>query len=169
MAKLLLLLSLSFLALSAASSPVLPSQALRQTSLSFLDLLDGFVHGAQNSTTNLCLTSFDYIRSAWGNFEISIENLKDLSNITPAISYMRFWADAVRDNVTNCKYAILVRLWIGVLDPANLAEYVIKYFTARPLYDQLLQDINNNFANGNWYGLGENVGQVFSQLTNFAY
>jgi hypothetical protein len=169
MPKFLLLLSLSFLALSAASTSTPPSHALRQTSFSVLNLMDGFAHGAQNSTTNLCLNSFDYIRNAWGNFKISFDNLKDLSNVTPAISYLRFWADAVRDNVTNCKYAILVRLWIGVLDPANLAEYVIKYFTDQSFYNQLGQDITSNFDNGNWYGFGYNIGEAFQRLTNFAY
>lgn len=168
MSRLLLLLSLSFLALSTAS-PVLSRPSLRQTHLSVLDFMDGFVRGAQNSTTNLCLTSFDYIRGSWDNFEISIENLRDLNNITPAISFLRFWADAIRDNVTNCKYSILIRLWLTILDPANLAEYVIKYFTDQTFYNGLGQDITSNFYNANWYGLGFDIGQGFNRLTNFAY
>ena len=171
MSKLLFLVSVSLLCLGTAAAVPDTNQPphLRQGVSGVLSFMNGFAHGAQNSTTNLCLTSLDYIHDAWANFMVSIQDIQDLSNVTPAISYMRFWADAVRDNVTNCKYAILTRLWLGILDPANLAEYVIKYFTAQNTYNQIAEDILTSFYNGNWYGLGFSVGQGFNQLTNFAY
>lgn len=142
---------------------------LHQGLNSVFNFMNGFANGAQNSTTNLCLTSLDYIHDAWANFLASVSDIEDLSNVTPAISYLRFWADALRDNVNNCKYAILMKLWIGLLDPADLAEYVIKYLTAQDTYNQLASDLVTHFFNSDWYGVGHDVGQVFSMLTNFSY
>jgi hypothetical protein len=135
----------------------------------FYGLFNGMA--SDESFNSTCVAQLAVIESAGANITIAALNVTQtgIFGLFETVSTIRVYFDVLAAGIDKCKIAQLYNRIADSLTVEAIVGWGAKYAFSSEVYNALIEQLKDAFANGEWELAGDAVGQLFQKLLGVHY